>query len=132
MTRRFCLAVGLIVWSACGSGPSSPSDAPLAIGRWAGGGACLVIAASGCDLVAGCGHGAFARPMVRADGTFDATGTYRIEVGPISIEPAPAARFSGKLTATTLTLNVIPTNGSPPATYSMSPAASAPCSVPCV
>jgi hypothetical protein len=41
---------------------------------------------SGCNLAVGCGHGQFPRPTVRADGTFDVDGKYRIEVGPISID----------------------------------------------
>jgi hypothetical protein len=39
----------------------------------------------------------------RADGTFDADITYRIEVGQISIDPAPPA-FSGSVTGSGLIL----------------------------
>jgi hypothetical protein len=88
---------------------------------------------TGCTLAVGCGHGQFLRPIIRADGTFDADGTYRIEVGPISIEPAPPAHFSGSMAGSRLTLTVIPTAGSLlPASYSMTPASNSGCPIPCV
>jgi hypothetical protein len=83
-----CLLVG-----ACAETPTQPRGANLSTGRWTGDGACLSAAVDGCDLVVGCGHGQFPLPVVRTDGTFDVNGTYRIEVGPISINPAPPATF---------------------------------------
>lgn len=54
------------------------------------------------------------------DGTFAADGTYRIEAGPIGINPAPPAQFSGILTGSTLRLTVVPSETSlKPATYSV-------------
>ncbi|HYT77465.1 MAG TPA: hypothetical protein VEL79_22095 [Vicinamibacterales bacterium] len=86
-------------------------------GRWTGD-ACLSAAADGCDLVVGCGHGQFPAPAVHADGTFEVNGTYRIEVGPVSIDPAPPAMFSGVLKGQTLTLSVTPSDPSlRPASY---------------
>ena len=86
-----------------------------------------------CDLAVGCGHGRFARPIIRADGTFEADGTYRIEVGPISIDPAPPAHFSGSIAGSRLKLTVVPTARSLlPASYSMTPASAGGCAVPCV
>jgi cold shock CspA family protein len=87
----------------------------------------------GCNLAVGCGHGQFPRPIIRADGTFDVDGTYRIEVGPVSTEPAPPAHFSGSITDSRLILTVIPTAGSlQPASYSMTPTGAGTCPVPCV
>jgi hypothetical protein len=74
----------------------------------------------------------FSRPIIRADGTFDADGTYRIEVGPISIQPAPAAHFSGVVTGSGLTLTVTPSGSLPPASYSMTPTTDGTCPIPCV
>jgi hypothetical protein len=93
--------------AACAETPTQPRDT-LPTGRWTGDGACLSVAVDGCDLVAGCGHGQFAQPDVHADGTFAVSGTYRIEVGPVSINPAPPAMFSGVLKGQTLTLTVMP------------------------
>jgi hypothetical protein len=123
---------GLFLY-ACNSTPAAPGDA-LPIGRWSGDGACLSITDQGCDLVAGCGHGRFPRPAVRADGTFAVDGTYRIEAGPISINPAPPARFSGVVTGTTLTLTVSPSETSlGPASYTVRLTdSSARCTVPCL
>jgi len=88
---------------------------------------------TGCNLAVGCGHGQFQRPIIRADGTFDVDGTYRIEVGPISIEPAPPAHFSGSMAGSRLILTVVPTAGSlQPASYSMTPTSTGTCSIPCV
>src|SRR6266853_6417893 len=94
------LAVALVACAcllACHGNPAGPSEKPLATGRWTGDGACLSVAGSGCNLAVGCGHGQFPRPIIRADGTFDIDGTYRIEVGPISIDPAPPGHFSGSV-----------------------------------
>jgi hypothetical protein len=92
------------------------------------------VAVDGCDLVVGCGHGQFAQPDVHADGTFAVSGTYRIEVGPISINPAPTATFSGVLSGQTLTLSVAPSDPSPrPASYVLQLTnGTGKCSVPCV
>jgi hypothetical protein len=118
---------------ACDRSPAGPSGGLLATGRWTGSGACLAVAEKGCNLVVGCGHGQFPLVTVRRDGTFEVEGTYRIEVGPISIEPAPPAHFSGVVTGSRLTLTVTPTVDAPPMTsYSMTLNGSGTCSVPCV
>lgn len=117
---------------ACNRNLAGPSAGPLASGRWTGDGACLSVADSGCNLAVGCGHGQFPRPVIRADGTFDVDGTYRIEVGPISIEPAPPAHFSGIVTGSHVTLTVMPSGSLPAATYSMTPTTAGPCPIPCV
>jgi len=93
----------------------------------------LSVTDSDCNLAVGCGHGQFPRPVLRADGTFDVDGTYRIEVGPISIQPAPPAHFSGSIIGARLILNVVPAAGSPgPASYSMTRTNAGTCPIPCV
>jgi hypothetical protein len=124
------VAAGSLI--ACHRTPAGPSEQPLAIGRWTGDGACLSVTDTGCNLVVGCGHGQFARPTVRTDGAFDVEGSYRIEVGPISIEPAPPAHFSGSVTGAGLTLKVLPSGSLPVASYSMTPTTAGTCTVPCV
>jgi hypothetical protein len=129
----FCLLmVALIAGSdlACRRNPATPSEMPLATGRWTGAGVCLSVADT-CNLVVGCGHGQFTRPTVRTDGTFDIDGTYRIEVGPVSTDPAPAAHFSGVVTGSSLTLMVMPSNSSA-ASYLMSPTTDGTCAPRCV
>lgn len=118
---------------ACNRSPTGPDEGALAAGRWIGAGACLSVADTGCNLAVGCGHGQFPRPIIRADGTFDVDGTYRIEVGPISIDPAPPAHFSGSVGGSRLILNVVPGAASPPpASYSMTPTSAGTCPIPCV
>jgi hypothetical protein len=92
----------------------------------------LSVAAQLCNFTIGCGHGQFPLPSFRTDGSFDVDGTYRIEAGPISIDPAPPAHFSGSLTGTTLTLMVIPSSGSPLGPYTLRPSGAGACSVPCL
>src|ERR1700680_2071589 len=115
VTRRASTLV--IVWllalSACRSNPTAPGGTPLANGRWSGNGACLSVTDMGCNLAVGCGHGQFPKPIVRSDGTFDVDGTYRIEVGPVSINPAPPAHFSGSVSGSTLILTFVAHVGSP-------------------
>jgi hypothetical protein len=137
MARRpdralFVALVACLYLGACHASPTGPGAGPLANGRWTGEGACLSVNDSGCNLAAGCGHGQFPRPMIRADGTFDVDGTYRIEVGPISIDPAPPAHFSGSVTDSRLILYVMPSGSLAPASYSMTPTASGTCPIPCV
>jgi hypothetical protein len=116
----------------CGSSATAPSG-PLANGRWTGDGACLAVTDGGCNLAVGCGHGQFPKPVVRADGTFDVDGTYRIEAGPVSIEPAPPAHFSGSVTGSSVTLTVVPTAASlQRATYVLRPSPPGACPIPCV
>jgi hypothetical protein len=43
------------------------------------------MADNGCNPLVGCRHGQFSRPSYSADSTFAVNGTYRIEVGPISM-----------------------------------------------
>ena len=104
---------------ACSRSPAAPAEAALATGQWSGQNVCLSVSDRGCNLVVGCGHGQFLRPVVRADGTFDVDGTYRIEVGPVSTDPPPPAHFSGLVRGSSLTLHVTPTGSLPPASYSM-------------
>jgi hypothetical protein len=124
------LATCVLCWLTfgCSGSPVQPHDAPLTIGGWTGGGACLTVAADTCDLTSGCGHGQFPRPTVRADGTFEADGTYRIEIGPVSTDPAPPAHFSGVVEGSTLTLKVVPSGSAlSPASYTMRPASAPAC-----
>ena len=116
----------------CDHNPAGPSEGPLTTGRWTGDGACLSVTDTGCNLAVGCGHGQFPRPIIRTDGTFNIDGTYRIEVGPISIEPAPPAHFSGTVIGSRLTLSVTPSGSLPPASYSMTPTTDGACPIPCV
>jgi hypothetical protein len=119
--------------TSCHETPTAPQQSPLAIGRWTGVGvgACLAVATTGCNLTVGCGHGQFPRPALRQDGTFEVDGTYRVEVGPVSPNPAPPAHFSGALAGPRLILTVTPSDGVP-STYSMTMTTPGTCGVPCV
>src|ERR1700687_1962166 len=112
MARILAICVACLMLGACVGTPSEPGDLQLPAGRWTGDSACLSVADGGCDLVAGCGHGQFPKPVLRADGTFEVAGTYRIEAGPVRIDPAPPAMFSGVLMGGTLTLTVRPSDPS--------------------
>jgi hypothetical protein len=112
MWRRASIGFICILLAACSADtPAQPAGATLLAGTWTGDG-CLSVAADGCDLVVGCGHGRFPVPVVGADGTFTVEGTYRVEAGPVSISPAPPATFSGVLKGQTLTLAVRPHDAS--------------------
>jgi len=134
LTRIVAAGLFCLLAAACAETPTQPRNTTLTAGRWTGDGGCLSVAADGCDLVVGCGHGQFPPPVVRTDGTFEVNGTYRIEVGPISINPAPPATFSGILKGQTLTLSVMPSDPSlRPASYVLQPTnGTGKCAVPCV
>ena len=130
---RLAVAALVILTNQCAGTTTAPQDAPLTVGRWSGGGACLSVTTDTCDFVAGCGHGQFPRPTVHANG-FAVQGTYRIEVGPISITPPPPAMFNGLLDHGVLTVMVTPSDPSIPpfsAVLQLTNGANA-CSVPCV
>jgi hypothetical protein len=134
LTRIVAVGCVCLVVDACAESPTQPRDTSLPTGRWAGDGVCLSAAGDGCDLVVGCGHGQFPLPVVHADGTFEVSGTYRIEAGPISINPAPPAMFSGVLRGQALTLSVTPNDPSlRSASYALQLTnGSGKCAVPCV
>jgi len=134
LRRTVAIALVCLLAAACAGSPTQPHSTSLPTGRWTGDGPCLSVAADVCDLVVGCGHGQFSPPVVRADGTFEVSGTYRIEVGPVSIDPAPPAMFSGVLKGQTLTITVTPSDPSlRPATYVLQLTnGTGKCSVPCL
>jgi len=132
LVRIPAAAIVCLLTSTCAGGPAEPTSLPA--GRWTGDAACLSVADQGCDFVAGCGHGRFPPPAVGRDGAFTVDGTYRIEAGPISIEPAPPATFSGIVSGSTITLAVIPRDPAlRPASYVLRLTnGSGRCAVPCV
>ena len=134
LVARVAVSFICLVGSSCSGSAIQPHDTMLPPGRWTGDGACLSVAQDACDLVVGCGHGQFPLPAVRADGTFGVEGTYRIEAGPVSVNPAPPATFSGDVRGQTLTLTVTPSASSlPPASYALHlTSASGRCTVPCL
>jgi hypothetical protein len=134
LTRIIAAGVVSLVIGGCAGTPTQSRDTTLPAGRWTGDNGCLSVAVDGCDLVVGCGHGRFPAPVVHADGTFEVNGTYRIEVGPISIDPAPPAIFSGVVKGQTLTITVTPSDRSVlPASYVLYLTNSAgKCVVPCL
>jgi hypothetical protein len=136
-SSRATLAVGVLIGClavACKGTPTQPQESSLPTGRWTGNGACLSVTSSGCDLVAGCGHGQFPPPTIGIDGTFTVQGTFRIEIGPVSVNPPPPALFSGVLSGQTVTITVTPSDPSlRPASYTLQLTGSVgQCAVPCV
>ena len=122
--RTLVVAVGFasLLACSCAEAPTQPQDSTIPVGQWTGSGVCLTIAAAGCDLLIGCGHGQFPLPSVGADGTFQVQGTYRIVVGPVNTNPPPPALFAGVLKGQTLTLTVTPSDPSiQPGTYVLQP-----------
>jgi hypothetical protein len=124
----------LLATLACnGSSPTEPRPLTLAIGRWSSeAGQCLFVTASSCTLRAGCGHGEFNRPATLTNGTFEVDGTYRIEVGPVSVDPPPPAHYSGSISGAILTLTVVPSKDAQPATYILRLNGSGNCSPACL
>jgi len=131
--KRIRIVLLILFVLSCHDNPTEPRPAALENGRYTGDNACLAVTDTGCNLVVGCGHGTFPKPAIRSDGTFDVDGTYRIEAGPISIDPPPPAHYSGSLAGSRLTLRVVPTvNSLPPATYSLTPSTTGTCPVLCL
>jgi len=118
--RVAVICVACLLAVGCAGMPAEPRETTmLSAGSWSGDGCLSVAAREECQLIVGCGHGVFPQPVVRADGTFDVDGTYRVEAGPISNTPSPPAKFSGVVRGQTLTLTVTPSDGSRPASYTL-------------
>jgi hypothetical protein len=112
-TFLVCLAM-----LACHGSPTEPDGTTLPTGTWSNNGTCLIVSESAVELHAGCGHGKFNRPSALVNGTFEVDGTYRVEVGPVSIDPPPPAHYSGSISGSQLTLKVAPSKD-PPMTFTL-------------
>jgi hypothetical protein len=116
---RVAAAVLVVAMLACNGSPTEPRPTTLTTGTWSSQNTCLIVDQSTCTLHAGCGHGEFPRPTTLASGTFEVEGTYRMEVGPVSVDPPPPAHFSGSVNGKILTLTVVPSKDQPTASYSL-------------
>ena len=127
-------AVVLILLVACNGSSTAPHADAVIDGRWAGDNACLDLRhTSTSTLRVGCGHGEFPALNIRSDGTFDVDGTYRIEIGPVSQDPAPPAHYSGTLKDSRLTVTVTPSVSTlPAATYRLTYNPNATCGPACL
>jgi hypothetical protein len=133
LRSKVSFAVLALTLTACHRMSTTSASAILGDGRWGSNEACLSVAADGCRLIVGCGHGEFPRPSLRTDGTFDVDGTYRIEAGPVSIQPAPPAHFSGVVSGNLLMLRVVPTAaGLTAASYSLTLSGAGTCPTLCL
>jgi len=106
-TILVCLAM-----LACHGSPTESVATTLATGTWSKDGTCLIVNETSVALHAGCGHGQFDRPVTLVNGTFEVDGTYRVEAGPVRIDPPPPAHYSGSIDGSVLTLKVVPSKDS--------------------
>jgi len=110
-----------------------PAPAPvsaLALGHWAGGGACMEVTQTDVVIANGCGTGHFVRPLTLTDGRFEADGTYKISVGPPIPGPGQPAHYSGIVQGKDLML-VVTLPSSPQFALHVTLGSTAPCAVPC-
>jgi hypothetical protein len=106
------LALLSLLLATCGrTSPTEPA-APtfLPEGHYSSTAMCLDVTAASVQIVGGCGHGSFPRPLVNAEGTFTADGTFTVTFGPPSNTPTPA-HFAGTVSGDTVTVTV--TNAGP-------------------
>lgn len=104
--RTALMAAVSVVALAC---DSSTSPRPAAEGSWGGAEASLTLSAAGGALTFQCGSGVVQSGWTLTnDGIFTAAGTYTFAGGPVppgGFQSHPA-RFSGKISGSTLTLTV--------------------------
>lgn len=110
--------------------PSSDSPA-LAAGHWGATGMCMEVTEQAVAVTARCAFGTFPRPVVDADGHFEADGTWLASVGPSPPLPAgEPAHYSGIVQGSKVTLLVQPrTSTLPPVTLELG--ATTPCPAAC-
>lgn len=111
-----------------------PSPAPpstLALGHWAGGGACMTVTNIDVSFTNGCGGGHFFRPQTLTDGRFEADGTFNFSFGPPP--PAPTAEpvhYSGIVQGNDLML-VVRRATAPQLVLHLTFGSTVPCAQPC-
>jgi len=94
-----------LVAVGCTDAPGPPPDAVT--GTWGGTDAGLIAGDTAAHVHIGCTVGDARLPIaVNDDGTFEATGTYDVDAFPVPRGILHPARFSGRITGTTMTLTV--------------------------
>lgn len=90
---------------ACTEAPGTPPDEVT--GTWGGNDAGLIAGDTAAHVHIGCTVGDARLPIaVQDDGTFEATGTYDVDAFPVPRGILHPARFSGRITGTTMVLTV--------------------------
>jgi hypothetical protein len=98
------LATALVV--ACAAGTTGvPTDRLIPLGTWGGDDGGLIVGDTSMHLHVGCTFGDVSgRVTVDAGGQFDVAGSYMLRAYPIAVGPTVPARFTGRISGTTLTI----------------------------
>ncbi len=110
VTSAIACGLGLMLLGACAS-LVAPSDKRVAAGIWGGNHAGLTVTETGAHLELDCAHGDISQPlMMDANGNVSVDGVFVQEHGgPIRVgedEVKKPARYAGKVTGDTMTLDV--------------------------
>lgn len=93
----------LLLSASCGG----RAREPLPPGTWGGDDAGVVVEASAAHVHIGCTKGDTSRPLaVDDDGRFDVAGTYSVDVFPVERDIRHPARFTGRISGETMTIEV--------------------------
>jgi hypothetical protein len=92
----------LLLLCACGR-----ASEPLPLGTWGGEDAGVIVEANSAHVHIGCTKGDTDGPLaVDDEGRFEATGTYDVDAFPVERDILHPARFSGRVSGETMTLEV--------------------------
>jgi len=90
---------------ACTTGPEPPTD--VVAGTWGGENAGLIATDSTVHVHIGCTLGDVSGPLhLDAEGNFEATGLYNVDVYPVDRGILHPARYTGRVTGRTMMLTV--------------------------
>jgi hypothetical protein len=95
-----------VISAACAAGTTSvPTARLIPFGTWGGDSGGLIVGDSSAHLHVGCTFGdILGRITVDPQGRFDVAGTYMLRAYPVTVGPAVPARFTGRITGTTITI----------------------------
>ena len=100
------LAIGIV---GCSSAETNvpPSDGNVAIGKWGGDSAGLIVGDTAAHLHIGCTFGDVSgRIPLGTDGQFSVAGQYMLRAYPVAVGPALPAQFTGRVVGGTMTMTV--------------------------
>jgi hypothetical protein len=109
---QFNRAVAAFAFLIASCSPASPDGATVPTGIWAGDHVVLEVSSGGAQINFDCAHGTIDESMaLDASGNFDVKGSFAREGGPtLQTEPTRAARYSGRVQGSSMTLSVLLTD----------------------
>ncbi len=106
-TKRWLLFAGSVAftWACSTDSATGPREVAIPLGTWGGDSAGFIVGDTAAHLHIACTFGDISgRIPIDPTGAFDVPGTYMLRAYPIAIGPSVPARFTGRISNTTITV----------------------------